>query len=167
MQVLSNINEPAPVLAVRRSALIAPEYETLFMRPAKQTDNYIIGGTHPVFQKVKIFNTAHQSTPIRRVFREENNPLDLTESAPYQLSRGNRLYLKHTEFGNIAILVCYDVEFPKLATIMAVASAEVLFVPSCTDGREGFCRVRYCSQARAIEIQGYVDMTGTVGTLHL
>ena len=50
---------------------------------------------------------------------------------------------------------------------MAEAGAEILFVPSCTDGREGFCRVRYCAQARAIENQVYVAMTGTVGNLPL
>ena len=31
--------------------------------------------------------------------------------------------------------------------------------------REGFCRVRYCAQARASENQIYVAMAGTVGTL--
>ena len=67
--------------------------------------------------------------------------------------------------GNIAILICYDVEFPEVARVMAEAGAEILFVPSCTDGREGFCRVRYCAQARAIENQVYVAMTGTVGNL--
>jgi hypothetical protein len=50
---------------------------------------------------------------------------------------------------------------------MAEAGAEILFVPSCTDGREGFCRVRYCAQARAIENQIYVAVTGTVGNLPL
>jgi len=59
------------------------------------------------------------------------------------------------------------VEFPEVARVMAEAGAEILFVPSCTDGREGFCRVRYCAQARAIENQIYVAMTGTVGNLPL
>ena len=54
-----------------------------------------------------------------------------------------------------------------MARVMAEAGAEILFVPSCTDGREGFCRVRYCAQARAIENQIYVAMTGTVGNLPL
>jgi predicted amidohydrolase/ribosomal protein S18 acetylase RimI-like enzyme len=167
MQLLSYINEPAPALAVRRLARMAPQYEQLFIRLAKETGIYIIGGTHPVFQRGKVFNAAHLFTPNGQVFRQKKVHLTPTESGPYQLSRGHGLYLYHTDFGNIAILICYDVEFPEVARVMAEAGAEILFVPSCTDGREGFCRVRYCAQARAIENQVYVAMTGTVGNLPL
>lgn len=167
MQLLSYINEPAPALAVRRLARMAPQYEALFIRLAKETGIYIIGGTHPVFQRGKVFNAAHLFTPNGQVFRQKKVHLTPTESGPYQLSRGHGLYLYHTDFGNIAILICYDVEFPEVARVMAEAGAEILFVPSCTDGREGFCRVRYCAQARAIENQIYVAMTGTVGNLPL
>jgi predicted amidohydrolase/GNAT superfamily N-acetyltransferase len=167
MQLLSYINEPAPALAVRRLARLAPQYEALFIRLAKETGMYIIGGTHPVFQRGKVFNAAHLFTPNGQVFWQKKVHLTPTESGPYQLSRGHGLYLYHTDFGNIAILVCYDVEFPEVARVMAEAGAEILFVPSCTDGREGFCRVRYCAQARAIENQIYVAMTGTVGNLPL
>src|ERR1039458_5031520 len=167
MQLLSYINEPAPALAVRRLARLTPEYEALFMRLAKETGIYIIGGTQPVFQRGKIFNAAHLFTPNGRVFRQKKVHLTPTESGPYQFSRGHGLYVYHTDFGNIAILICYDVEFPEVARVMAEAGAEILFVPSCTDGREGFCRVRYCAQARAIENQIYVAMTGTVGNLPL
>jgi predicted amidohydrolase len=167
MQLLSYINEPAPALAVRRLAQLAPDYEELFMRLAQETGIYIIAGTHPVIQRGKVFNAAHLFTPNGQVFRQKKVHLTPTESGPYQLSRGHGLYLYHTDFGNIAILVCYDVEFPEVARVMAEAGAEILFVPSCTDGREGFCRVRYCAQARAIENQIYVAMTGTVGNLPL
>ena len=167
MQLLSYINEPAPAMAVRRLARMAPEYEALFVRLAKETGIYIIGGTHPVFERGKVFNAAHLFTPNGRVFRQKKVHLTSTESGPYQLSRGHGLYLYHTDFGNIAIVVCYDVEFPEVARVMAEAGAEILFVPSCTDGREAFCRVRYCAQARAIENQVYVAMTGTVGNLPL
>jgi predicted amidohydrolase/ribosomal protein S18 acetylase RimI-like enzyme len=167
MQLLSYINEPAPALAVRRLARLAPDYEALFMRLAQETGIYIIAGTHPVIQKGHAYNAAHLFTPNGKVFRQKKVHLTPTESGPYQLSRGHGLYIYHTDFGNIAILVCYDVEFPEVARVMAEAGAEILFVPSCTDGREGFCRVRYCAQARAIENQIYVAMTGTVGNLPL
>jgi predicted amidohydrolase/ribosomal protein S18 acetylase RimI-like enzyme len=167
MQLLSYINEPAPAMAVRRLARMAPQYEKLFIRLAQETGIYIIGGTHPIIQRGKVFNAAHLFTPNGQVFRQKKVHLTPTESGPYQFSRGHGLYLYHTDFGNIAILVCYDVEFPEVARVMSEAGAEILFVPSCTDGREGFCRVRYCAQARAIENQVYVAMTGTVGNLPL
>jgi predicted amidohydrolase len=71
----------------------------------------------------------------------------------------------HTDYGRIALLVCYDVEFPEAARVLAEGGAQILFVPSCTDERQGFFRVRYCAQARAIENQIYVALAGIVGNL--
>jgi predicted amidohydrolase len=65
----------------------------------------------------------------------------------------------------MAITVCYDVEFPELARAAARAGADMLLVPSCTDDRQGYLRVRYCAQARAIENQMYVVQACTVGSL--
>ncbi|RKT47152.1 carbon-nitrogen hydrolase [Thiocapsa rosea] len=38
-------------------------------------------------------------------------------------------------------------------------------MPFCTDERQSYLRVRYCAQARAIENQCYVVMSGNVGNL--
>jgi predicted amidohydrolase/ribosomal protein S18 acetylase RimI-like enzyme len=165
MQLLSYLREPAPARAVRRLAQMAGEYEDLFKRLAVESRTYIIAGTHPVIQAGELFNAAHLFTPHGRVFRQKKVHLTQTEKGPYQMSRGHGFYLYHTDFGNIAILVCYDVEFPEAARVLAEAGAQIIFVPSCTDERQGFCRVRYCAQARASENQIYVAMAGTVGNL--
>ena len=65
----------------------------------------------------------------------------------------------------IGVSICYDVEFPELVRYQADAGVEILFVPFCTDTREGYLRVRYSSQARAIENQCYVVLSGNVGNL--
>jgi len=163
MQLLSYLTELSPARAVRRLAQLTPEYEDLFQRLAEENRLYIIAGTHPIVQEGEVFNAAHLFTPNGRVFRQKKVHLTPTERTLYQLSRGHGFYVYHTEYGRIAILVCYDVEFPEAARVLAEAGAEILFVPSCTDDRQGFCRVRYCAQARAIENQIYVVMTGTVG----
>jgi predicted amidohydrolase len=116
-----------------------------------------------VIQEGQLFNAAHLFTPSGEIFRQKKVHLTPTEKNLYQISRGHGFYVYHTEYGRIAILVCYDVEFPEAARVLAEAGAEILFVPSCTDNRQGFCRVRYCAQARAIENQIYVVMAGTVG----
>jgi predicted amidohydrolase len=77
----------------------------------------------------------------------------------------NELRIMETDFGRVAINVCYDVEFPELARVAAREGVSVLIVPSCTDDRQGFLRVRYCAQARAIENQMYVVHASTVGSL--
>src|SRR5690606_19856821 len=70
-----------------------------------------------------------------------------------------------TDFGKMAIAICYDVEFPEIARTAARAGCTVLIAPSCTDDRQGFLRVRYCAHARAIENQMFVIQSSTVGSL--
>ena len=165
MQLLSFLRDPSPARAVRRLAQLTPEYEALFTRLAKENGLYIIGGTHPVIQSGELFNAAHLFTPNGQVFRQKKVHLTATEKDSYQVSRGHGFYCYHTDYGKIGILVCYDVEFPEAARVLAEAGMQILFVPSCTDERQGFCRVRYCAQARASENQIYVAMAGTVGNL--
>ena len=165
MQLLSYLREPSGAKAVRRLAQLAPDYEALFQRVAAESGLYLIAGTHPVIQEGQLFNAAHLFTPNGRVFRQKKVHLTETEKASYQMSRGHGFYVYHTDFGKIAILVCYDVEFPEAARVLAENGAQILFVPSCTDERQGLCRVRYSSQARASENQIYVAMASTVGNL--
>jgi predicted amidohydrolase len=63
------------------------------------------------------------------------------------------------------VLICYDSEFPELARRLVDEGARILFVPFCTDNRQGYLRVRYCAQARAIENQCFVVLSGNVGNL--
>ena len=70
-----------------------------------------------------------------------------------------------TDCGPIGVMICYDSEFPELARHLVDQGAVLLFVPFCTDERRGYLRVRYCSQARAIENQCYVVLSGVVGNL--
>jgi predicted amidohydrolase/GNAT superfamily N-acetyltransferase len=164
-QLLSYMREASPARAVRRLAQLTPDYEGLFRRLATENQLYIIAGTHPIIQGGELFNAAHLFTPDGQVFRQKKVHLTQTEKGPYQMSRGHGFYVYHTDYGRIAILVCYDVEFPEAARVLAEAGAQIIFVPSCTDERQGYCRVRYCAQARASENQIYVAMAGTVGNL--
>lgn len=165
MQLLSYLQESSPGRSVRVLARLATDYDALFMRLATDNKLYIIAGTHPVIERGELFNAAHLFTPHGRVFRQKKVHLTPVEKNLYQMSRGHGFYVFHTDFGKIAILVCYDVEFPEAARVMTEAGAEIIFVPSCTDDRQAFCRVRYCAQARAIENQIYVAMASTIGNL--
>ncbi len=65
------------------------------------------------------------------------------------ISGGAPLRVFDTALGKIAVLICYDSEFPLLARALAEAGAEVILVPSCTERVSGFHRVRTGSMARA------------------
>lgn len=83
----------------------------------------------------------------------------------WNVTPGSGLTIFETSFGRMAVAICYDVEFPEFARAAARAGVHILIVPSCTDDRQGFLRVRYCAQARAIENQMYVIHSSTVGSL--
>jgi predicted amidohydrolase len=87
------------------------------------------------------------------------------ESEDWHVSEHSSLKLFETNFGRVAVAICYDVEFPEIARAAAWQDAHILVVPSCTDERQGFLRVRYCAHARAIENQMYVIHSPTVGSL--
>ncbi|MCB0411612.1 MAG: hypothetical protein KDD22_03755, partial [Bdellovibrionales bacterium] len=87
------------------------------------------------------------------------------EKEEWLISAGRRLRIFETEFGKVAITICYDVEFPEIARVAAREGVRILVVPSCTDDRQGYLRVRYCAQARAIENQLFVVHSPTVGSL--
>ena len=87
------------------------------------------------------------------------------EKEEWMVSPGSRLRIFECEYGKFAVAICYDVEFPEIARTAARLGAHFLVVPSCTDDRHGYLRVRYCAQARAIENQMYVIHSPTVGSL--
>ena len=55
------------------------------------------------------------------------------ESTWWGVSPGERMEVFETDRGKIAILICYDVEFPELARIAVAKGARLLFVPVATD----------------------------------
>ena len=110
---LSYLREPSGAKAIRRLAQLTPEYEALFRRLASESGLYIVAGTHPLIQEGQLFNAAHLFTPNGRIFRQKRVHLTQTEKAWYQIGRGHGFYVYHTDFGKIAILVCYDVRIPQ------------------------------------------------------
>jgi predicted amidohydrolase len=87
------------------------------------------------------------------------------EASYWGMKGGDVLKVFDTDAGKIGILICYDVEFPELGRILAEQGVNILFVPYWTDTRNSFLRVMRCSQARAIENECYVAISGSVGNL--
>ncbi len=76
---------------------------------------------------------------------------------------GAPLRVFDTALGKIAVLICYDSEFPLLARALAEAGAEVILVPSCTERVSGYHRVRTGTAARALENTLATVQSPTVG----
>lgn len=132
---------------------------------ATQHDLYIVAGTIPHLNgDGRINNVCHVFGPQGR--HGIQSKLHMTRfEREWDVVAGAGLNVFETSFGRLAVAVCYDVEFPELVRAAARLGAHVLAVPSCTDDRQGFLRVRYCAQARAIENHMYVVHASTVGSL--
>jgi predicted amidohydrolase len=113
----------------------------------------------------KLYNVAHLFYPNGRVEEQAKLHITPTEVEEWNMSARDGLRVFDTDKGRIAMLTCYDIEFPEIVRMAKAKGADVIFCPSCTDDRHGFHRVRYTSHARAIENQIYVVLTGTVGSL--
>jgi predicted amidohydrolase len=164
-QLLSFMDTRTLPEAVRNMHDYTIRYIELMRELAQYWRIFLIGGSHPTLREGHLYNTAYLFTPDGEVHEQDKIHRTRWEREMWDTAAGDQLYLFDTSFGKIAILICYDIEFPELARKVCEAGADILFVPSCTDDRQGFLRVRYCCHARAIENQVYVAMTSTVGNL--
>ncbi|ESU33775.1 apolipoprotein acyltransferase [Bacillus sp. 17376] len=164
-QLLSIGSEQGTRLTINELPGFTEQYLNLFQNFALETGMHIIGGTHVIARAGKLYNVAHMFYPDGRIVEQAKLHITPTEVIEWDMSAGEDFRVFDTVKGRIAILTCYDIEFPEIVRMAKAKGADVIFVPSCTDDRHGFHRVRYTSHARAIENQVYVVLTGTVGAL--
>ena len=152
-------------LSINELPQFTDRYMELFGTLARQTGMHLIGGTHIIEEKGRLYNTAYLFYPDGRVGEQRKLHITPTEVKEWNMAAGDGLHVFDTDKGRIAILICYDMEFPEIVRMARARGADVMFCPSCTDDRHGFHRVRYTCHARTIENQVYVVTTGTVGSL--
>jgi len=171
IQLLTLQDVKRPIRAqIRDLAKQLDRYVELMSGLAKKHGLYIVGGTIPVKstepgQEDTYFNDAYFFSPKGGVGIQGKLHMTRFEKEDWIISPRHKVRVFETDFGRLAIAICYDVEFPEIARAAARNGAKILIVPSCTDDRQGFLRVRYCAHARAIENQMYVIQSPTVGSL--
>jgi len=163
---LGDIRAPL-VEQVRRLAGQEEAFVELVGGLAKKHGLYIVGGSLPTMDEGddRVFNESYLFGPHGNWDVQSKLHMTRWEKEEWKISPGKDLKIMETDFGKLAINICYDVEFPELARVAAREGCYLLVCPSCTDDRQGFLRVRYCAQARAIENQIYVIHSPTVGSL--
>jgi predicted amidohydrolase len=163
---LGNIRRPIPE-QIRDLASQLLRFTDMMSELSRRLNLYIVAGTIPVMEdgSESVYNECFFFGPNGTFGTQGKLHMTRFESEDWKISPRSRLRVFETEFGRVAITICYDVEFPEIARAAAREGAHILVVPSCTDDRQGFLRVRYCAQARAIENQMYVIHACTVGSL--
>lgn len=127
----------------------------------------VITGSMPLFDdnEETLYNVSYLCRRDGTV--EEQRKIHITphERSAWVIEGGDKVQVFETDAGRIGILICYDIEFPELARLLALEDMDILFVPFWTDTKNGYLRVRHCAQARAIENECYVMICGSVGNL--
>ena len=166
MQLLSLENEEIPPReAMRHITRYEDELMELFTDAAMKYNINIIAGSTPLLRGDSLYN-------VSQIFLRDGSYVDQAKIHPtpsedywWNMIGGSNVRLIDTDSGPIAVLICYDVEFPELVRYLTDQGINILFVPFLTDERQSYCRVRYCAQARAVENQIYVAMAGSCGNL--
>ncbi|WP_031432755.1 carbon-nitrogen hydrolase family protein [Methylomarinum vadi] len=142
---------------------LLPDYLKLYRELAAKHDIYIQAGTFPVKVESGYRNRAYLFTPDGEFDFQEKLMMTRFENEHWLIEAGQDIRVFDTRFGKLGINVCYDSEFPHYARQMVERGASLILVPSCTDTRAGYYRVRIGCQARALENQCYVVQSPLVG----
>lgn len=158
--------ELTPLEAIERLSDYTPRIRQRLSEMALAFNINIIGGSHPTrMPDGDIHNVAYVCLRDGSIHAQEKIHPTPNEAYWWNIKGGDSIDAIPTDCGPIGVLICYDSEFPELARRLVDEGARIIFVPFCTDSRQGYMRVRYCSQARAIENQCFVVMSGNVGNL--
>jgi predicted amidohydrolase len=145
-------------------AALLPRIDALHAQLAARHGMYILAASAPRRDPDGCYrNAARLFAPSGAHGTQDKLVMTRFEREQWFVSPGAGLTLFETALGKLAVLICYDAEFPLLARAAVEAGAEVLLVPSCTDSLHGYWRVRIGAQARALEGQCYAVQSPTVG----
>ncbi|MGH8234592.1 MAG: GNAT family N-acetyltransferase [Rhodanobacteraceae bacterium] len=167
LQLLSVENAPlSPVDSILRLSEYTPRVKALFGDLAVRYNINIVAGTHPTqTDEGVIHNVCYVCLRNGSIHEQIKLHVTPSERNSWSIKGGDAARTIPTDCGAIGVAVCYDIEFPEVARHLIDQGALILFTPFCTDTREGYLRVRYCAQARAIENQCYVVLSGNCGNL--
>ncbi|MCJ7420233.1 bifunctional GNAT family N-acetyltransferase/carbon-nitrogen hydrolase family protein [Sphingomicrobium astaxanthinifaciens] len=158
--------ELSPKDAIEKLSEYTPRIREALTDMAMRYNINIIGGSHPTrTADGDIQNVAFVCLRDGAVHEQEKIHPTPNERYWWNIKGGDSIDTIPTDCGPIGVLICYDSEFPELARRLVDEGARIIFVPFCTDSRQGYLRVRYCAQARAIENQCFVVLSGNVGNL--
>lgn len=164
-QLLSTLQKQRPGLAARELAEFTPQYLELFSGLAMKYSVNIIGGSQFIMEEDRLYNVSFLFRRDGSIGKQYKLHVTPSERKWWGVSPGGQVEVFDTDRGRVAILLCYDIEFPELARVVVAQGARIIFVPFNTDERFGYLRIRHCAQARAIENEVYVATAGCTGNL--
>lgn len=166
---LCSLFVPALQADLKMQLIELQKYMTLFTDTyanlAKKYQVYILAPSIPFeVSSNRFINRAFFFNPEGLMAYQDKIHTTRFEDEDWFISAGDpELFLFETQFGKIAIAICFDSEFSQQSFELGQKGLELLLVPSCTGTRAGLMRVHVGSRARALEQQMIVGTSSTVG----
>ena len=163
--LMADYNHMDTAKAMRELAKYTKPITEEFAKLAVSYNVNIISGSMPKIDEESLYNVSYlfrRNGSMEEVYKIHPTP---SEISSWGMRGGDEIRTFDTDAGKIGILICYDVEFPELSRILAMQDMQILFVPFLTDTQNGYNRVKFCAQARAVENECYVAIAGGVGNL--
>lgn len=131
-------------------------------RMAQNSGMAIVGGSHFMETEEGIKNVCPIAYPDGNVYYQEKNKLTVYERSDWSILGGHGVQPLP---GRLGVSVCYDCEFPEGVRTLAEEGMLIHAVPTWTETRRGFQRVRWSCLARAVENQMFVIHSSLVGDI--
>lgn len=164
-QLLGLLPAERPATQARNLDRFTTQYIDYFHRSAIKYNVNVIAGSHLTVEHNRLFNISYLFHRDGRIEKQYKLHITPAEQRWWGVEPGDSVRVFDTDMGKIAILICYDVEFPELARIATARGAQILFIPYNTDIRAAHIRVRSCAAARCIENHVYAVLSGPIGNL--
>lgn len=143
---------------------VLPEFREVFQAASQRHGVHILAGSFPEEVHPAVYrNRSYLFFPDGRSEFQDKLQMTRFENERWSISPGDETKIFETQYGRLAVNICYDSQFPMHARRQVEAGADLILVPSCTDALAGYHRVRIGCQARALENQCYVVQSSLVG----
>lgn len=143
-----------------------PSGETLqaLSEMARSNQIYLVGGSIPEIEETNIYNTSFIFDPkgamVGRHRKMHLFDVELSSGLNFKesdtLGAGQEVTVVDTAFGKIGIAICYDMRFPELMRLMALAGAELIIIPGAFNMTTGPAHWEMTLKMRAVDNQVYV-----------
>ena len=134
-----------------------------FERLSRHWSINTVFGSLPRWGDGAVLNSAPVVFQGRRPVLQDKLFITPCEDRIWKWQNGSILHRISAPWGDGVVLICHDVEVPQISQLLVEEAPEWILVPSCTGSQMGLNRVRWCSQARAVEHHAYVLQTSTLG----
>lgn len=130
-------------------------------RAAAENNIYVVGGSIPEKSGDFLYNTSYvydrMGFRIARHRKMHLFDIDVRGGQSFKesdtFSAGRDVTVFDTEFGPIGLCICFDIRFPELSRLMALAGAKVMVVPAAFNMTTGPAHWELAFRQRAVDNQ--------------